>query len=79
MTRLDVVSSVEECECRASKGCNTGRSPSIVVNFFAQITHCSAEKKRKETEQTTPFGVNLVRSQVMHRAAEGTALHVDGM
>jgi len=27
------------------------------------------EKKRKEKEKTTPFGVNLMRSQVSYRAA----------
>jgi len=32
------------------------------------------EKKRKEKkrkEKTTPFGVNLMRSQVLYRAAQG--------
>jgi len=34
------------------------------------------EKKRKEKkrkEKTTPFGINLVRSQVLYRAAQGLA------
>ena len=29
-------------------------------------------KKRKEKEKTTPFGVNLMRSQVIYRAAQVT-------
>ncbi len=29
---------------------------------------CQVEKKRKE--KTTPFGVNLMRSQVLYRAAQ---------
>ena len=28
------------------------------------------EKKRKEKEKTTPFSVNLMRSQVLYRAAQ---------
>jgi len=28
------------------------------------------EWKRKEKEKTTPFGVNLMRSQVLYRAAQ---------
>ncbi len=35
------------------------------------------EKKRKEKkrkEKTAPFGVNLLRSSVLYRAAQGSAL-----
>ena len=35
------------------------------------------EKKRKRKEKTTPFGVNLMRSQVVYRAAQCHGLHVD--
>ena len=30
-----------------------------------------AETERKEKEKTTPFGINLMRSQVLYRAAQG--------
>ncbi len=39
------------------------------------------EKKRKEEkrkEKTTPFGVNLMRSQVLYRAAQGQAALLKG-
>jgi len=29
--------------------------------------------ERKNKEKTTPFGVNLMRSQVLYRAAQGVA------
>ena len=29
--------------------------------------------EKKRTEKTTPFGVNLMRSQVLYRAAQGSA------
>ncbi len=29
-----------------------------------------AQKEKKEKEATTPFGVNLMRSQVLYRAAQ---------
>ncbi len=37
------------------------------------LSFWSAEKKRKE--KTTPFGVNLMRSQVLYRAAQAFGLH----
>ena len=36
----------------------------------------NAEKKRKE--KTTPFGVNLKRSQVLYRAAQGEQMQTVG-
>ena len=37
---------------------------------MAEIRTVSSEKKRKE--KTTPFGVNLMRSQVLYQAAQET-------
>lgn len=45
-----------------STGCHTS-------NSFALTLHGQTEKKRQEKEKTTPFGVNLVRSQVLYRVA----------
>ncbi len=32
---------------------------------------CIERKEKKRKEKTTPFGVNLMRSQVLYRAAQG--------
>ncbi len=37
----------------------------------AAVGKVRKEKKRKEKEKTTPFGVNLLISPVMYRAAQG--------
>ena len=31
------------------------------------------KRKKKREEKTTPFGVSLMRSQVLYRAAQGSA------
>jgi len=33
-----------------------------------------SQKSKTRKEETTPFGINLVRSQVLHRAAERCSL-----
>jgi len=38
---------------------------------FATISLASQALKQKRKEKTTPFGVNLMRSQVLYRAAQG--------
>ena len=37
----------------------------------------AVEKKRKEKDKATPFGINLMRSQVLNQAAQGeVAVHM---
>ena len=38
--------------------------------FNVQVGSRFWVKKRQKTEKTTPFGINLMRSQVLHRAAQ---------
>ncbi len=50
---------------------------SLVATNFA-ISQLHQEKKRKEKkrkEKTTPFGVNLMRSQVLYRAAQNNCIN----
>ena len=39
------------------------------ASHLAQVVP-SAKQKRKDKEKTTPFGVNLMRSQILYRAAQ---------
>ncbi len=34
------------------------------------------EKEKKRREKTTPFGVNLMRSQVLYRAAQVSSMYI---
>jgi len=48
-------------------------------SLSAAATALSFRKKRKERkEKTTPFGVNLMRSQVLYQAAQSVELYASG-
>ncbi len=46
---------------------------SVVPKYYC-LEQASATQKRKE--KTTPFGVNLMRSQILYRAAQASATHI---
>ncbi len=48
-----------------------------VVRFVNAFSYEGSEKKRKEKEKTTPFGVNLMRSQVLYQAAQKMACQAE--
>ena len=51
---------------------NTHKTLLTAMQVYIYIyMHACSRKKRKE--QTTPFGINLLRSQVLYRAAQGHA------
>ena len=49
---------------------NMGFQRALAAEALKQVRKEKKRKEKKRKEKTTPFGVNLMRSQVLYRAAQ---------